>query len=88
MFLTSAKFQFKHCFFFLAVNNYNNNCLAQYFTGKIALGHRNALASYGRYLDLGQYFPVKNGPNSYYCINSPLLVPTGKHGNCRGHNRS
>ena len=37
------------------VNKYNNNCLVHSLPGKLPL-------------HLGQYFLVKNGPNSYYCI--------------------
>ena len=33
----------------------------------------NKVASYVN-LDLGQYFSVKNGPNSYYCINTTIFI--------------
>ena len=54
------------------VNKYNNNCLVHSLPGKLPSVIVTALASSGRYLDLGQYFPVKNGPNSYYCISIDL----------------
>ena len=39
-----------------------------FFMVKIALCHRNAFTSSGHYLGLRQYFPVKNGQNSYIYI--------------------